>query len=295
MSSTSTAPAEIPSQQQQQQQQPIADLPSGDPIPSPSKPLTTPPNTLPLATLLAKLPSSANLFLSRLEKCMSTPSGIDTVMLLLCYTSKLTANVLTSGRVTTLLDKSSQPIARKTLATLLAKRLNNLSALMSESRVILRLWALLGIYSWGRSIVATPATSVAAKGLDYVRLILCVLLQGLENGAYLSFRGVMGWTPEQQGLAYKWSARFWGAFVGIEVGKLLAERVGRVQKKDGEEERRETREWKRKLAKSLAWAPLTVHWSVDGGLPGVTELVVGALASVPGVIQMGDLWETVSK
>ncbi|VBB86524.1 Putative PEX11C peroxisomal biogenesis factor 11 isoform C [Podospora comata] len=291
MSTTDTAPAEIPSQQQ-----PIADLPSGDPIPSPSKPLTTPPNTLPLTTLLANLPSSTNLFLSRLEKCMSTPSGIDTVMLLLCYTSKLAASVLTSGHITTLLSKTSQPIARKTLATLLAKRLNNLSALMSESRVILRLWALLGIYSWGRSIVSSPTTSITAKTLDYIRLVLCVLLQGLENGAYLSFRGVMGWSPEQQGKAYKWSARFWGAFVGIEIGKLLAERVGRkVQKKDGEEEKKEAREWKRKLAKSLAWAPLTVHWSVDGGLPGVTEGVVGLLASVPGVIQMGDLWETVTK
>lgn len=217
-------------------------------------------------------------------------------MLLLCYTSKLAASVLTSGHITTLLSKTSQPIARKTLATLLAKRLNNLSALMSESRVILRLWALLGIYSWGRSIVSSPTTSITAKTLDYIRLVLCVLLQGLENGAYLSFRGVMGWSPEQQGRAYKWSARFWGAFVGIEIGKLLAERVGRkVQKKDGEEEKKEAREWKRKLAKSLAWAPLTVHWSVDGGLPGVTEGVVGLLASVPGVIQMGDLWETVTK
>ncbi|KAK4174267.1 putative PEX11C peroxisomal biogenesis factor 11 isoform C [Triangularia setosa] len=287
MSSTE-APAEVPSQ-------PIADLPSGDPIPSPSKPLPTPANTIPLTTLLAKLPSSTNLFLSRLEKCLSTPSGIDTVMLLLCYTSKLTANVLTSGRVTTLLDKSSKPVARKTLATLLAKRLNNLSALMSESRVILRLWALLGIYSWGRSIVASPTTSVAVKGLDYIRLVLCVLLQGLENGAYLSFRGVMGWTPEQQGLAYKWSARFWSAFVGIEIGKLLAERVGRVKKLDEKEEEKERLEWKKKLAKSLAWAPLTVHWSVDGGVPGISELVVGALASIPGVIQMGDLWATVSK
>ncbi|KAK0736882.1 hypothetical protein B0T21DRAFT_363946 [Apiosordaria backusii] len=235
------------------------------------------------------------------EKCLSTPSGIDTVMLFLCYTSKLTAAILTSSRTTTLLSKtSSNPLARKTLFTLLAKRLNNLSALMSESRVILRLWALLGIYSWGRSIVASPTTSIPAKTLEYIRLVLCVLLQGLENGAYLSSRGVMGWTPAQQGQAYKWSARFWAAFVGIEIGRLLAERMGgggaRGKKLDDEkEELKETREWKRKLAKSLAWAPLTVHWSVEGGVPGMTEMVVGALASVPGVIQMGDLWASVSK
>ncbi|KAK4195571.1 putative PEX11C peroxisomal biogenesis factor 11 [Triangularia verruculosa] len=272
--------------------QPIADLPSGDPIPSPpSKPPATT-AAIPLTTLLAALPSSTNLFLSRLEKCLSTPSGIDTVMLFLCYTSKLTAHTLTSPRIATLLSTSPP---RKTLLTLLSKRLNALSALMSESRVILRLWALLGIYSWGRSIISSPSTSLTAKTLDYTRLILCVFLQGLENGAYLSAKGVMGWTPAQQGLAYKWSARFWAGFVGIELGKLLAERVGRVRKADAKEEEKENLEWRKKLAKSLAWAPLTVHWSVDGGVPGVSELVVGALASIPGVIQMTDLWATVSK
>ncbi|KAK1826607.1 hypothetical protein QBC39DRAFT_364083 [Podospora conica] len=298
---------------------PIASLPSGAPIPAPSpSPPATTAKPIPLRAVLSALPSNADAFLARLNKCLSTPSGIDTVMLFLCYTSRLSASVLT-GLSTSVLRRSARewitlllstkagtatvvtpaaPIATAAAAKALvvAARLRALSTLLSEARTILRLWALVGMYFWGKGLVVKALTPTkegeekqgtkTATFLEWARLLCCVGLQGLENGAYLSQRGVMGWTPKQQGLAYKWSARFWAAYIGIELGRLLAETTRPAVKAEGAQE--ETVEWRKKVARNMAWMPLTLHWSTDAGF--VSEPVIGALASVPGIIQMRDLW-----
>ncbi|KAL2201127.1 hypothetical protein P885DRAFT_26802 [Corynascus similis CBS 632.67] len=313
---------------------PVADLPSGEPIPSSTPPSKTPKRQpLPLGALLAALPSNVDSFLTRLDKCLSTPSGIDTVMLLLCYTSKLGSSVLSSlsqsalrrsarewialvaslPRGTTVVFSSPAAAAAAgnnraaTLALLLSKRLASLSSLLSEARMILRLWALLGMYFWARRLVrqtfCSSATTTEKKedtaasptklemGIEWVRLALCVVFQGLENGAYLSSRGVLGWTPAQQGLAYRWSARLWAGYVGIELGRIAAERFGPSgagSKSFAARSPQEKSEWTKKAARQLAWAPLTLHWGSEKGL--VSEATVGLLASIPGIIQMRDLW-----
>ncbi|KAK4152067.1 hypothetical protein C8A00DRAFT_35243 [Chaetomidium leptoderma] len=317
---------------------PIADLPSGDPIPSATPPSKTPkPQPLPVGALLAALPSNMDSFLTRLEKCLSTPSGIDTVMLFLCYSSKLSASVLTSlsqsaqrrsardwlalitslPRGTTVVFSSpaaaaaatgggktttTLPAAAAALALTLAKRLTSLSSLLSEARMIMRLWALLGMYFWARRLLrntfsktsTTTTTSEKAAptpptklelALEYLRLTLCITFQSLENGAYLSSRGIMSWTPAEQGRAYKWSARFWAAYVGIELGRLAAERVRPGFAAQGAGDKTE---WAKKTVRQLAWAPLTLHWGSNKGL--VSDTTVGVLACIPGVIQMRDLW-----
>ncbi|KAK0738475.1 hypothetical protein B0T18DRAFT_335399 [Schizothecium vesticola] len=258
---------------------PIASLPSGAPIPTaapPSKPI-------PVGALLAALPSRADAVLTRLHKCLATPAGIDTVMLFVCYTSRLSASALTGLSASPAGKWLALVLSTRASATL-AARLRALSTLLSEARTILRLWALLGMYTWGKGLVGktlrgSPEGEKESKTtmvIEWARLLCCVGLQGLENGAYLSSRGVLGWTPAQQGLAYKWSARFWAAYIGIELGRLLA----------GSTE--ETGEWRKKVARNAAWMPLTLHWSTDVGF--VSEPVIGALASVPGIIQMRDLW-----
>jgi hypothetical protein len=314
---------------------PIADLPSGEPIPSstpPSKPPKRQP--LPLGALVAALPSNIDSFLVRLEKCLSTPSGIDTVMLFLCYSSKLSASVLTSLSQSALRRSArewialvaalprgttvvfSSPVAAtaaaagtKTalptsaaLALLLAKRLSSLSSLLSEARMIMRLWSLLGMYFWARRLLRhtfsssstttekstttpTPAPTKLASLLEYLRLALCITFQSLENGAYLSSRGIMSWTPAEQGKAFKWSARFWAAYVGIEIGRLAAERFGAESKIRTAQEKSD---WTKRTVRQLAWAPLTLHWGSNKGL--VSDTTVGVLACIPGVIQMRDLW-----
>jgi len=173
--------------------------------------------------------------------------------------------------------------------------------------MILRLWALLGMYFWAKGLVsktfkksppsdpsqekekekATVVPNKVETAIEWTRLALCIGLQSLENGAYLSQRGVLGWSPKTQGLAYKWSARFWAAYVGIELGRLLAEGFGGGGKVYQAEE---TAEWRKKVVRNMAWMPLTIHWSTDAGV--VNDTLVGLLASIPGIIQIRDLWAT---
>ena len=308
----------------------IADLPSGDPIPSTSLSLPKP-APLPLRALLLATPSNIDATLARLNKCLSTPSGIDTVLLLLCYTSKFSATLLgTLSR--SILRRSAREwlsvlssLSAKTNSTViataeipstaataaaagalsLAKRLNALSTLTSEARTISRLWALLGMYFWGRGLfakilssskqpkdekdaaAAAPASSKIETAISLTQLSLCVALQTLESGAYLSSKGIMSWTPATQGWAYKWSVRFWAMYIGVELGKLGAQGLcsgGAVTTTKAEKD-----EWRGKLIRNLAWAPLTLHWSVDGGV-GLNEGIVGLLGSIPGLIQFRELW-----
>ncbi|KAM7184656.1 hypothetical protein V8F33_012859 [Rhypophila sp. PSN 637] len=313
---------------------PVADLPSGEPIPTSSTGMSIPkPQPLPLRALLSATPSNLDAFLARLNKCLSTPSGIDTVLLLVCYSSKFTAHILShlsrsilqrsakewlallaslSAKTgSTVISTAEIPSTAKTAAAAsalsLAKKLNNLSSLTSEARTISRLWALLGMYFWGRGLVAKilarrsrSSSSPSEKGeekeskldllISATQLSLCIALQGLENGAFLSSKGVMSWTPATQGWAYKWSVRCWAMYIGVELGKLAAERFGPNAGVTTLTTKEEKQAWRNKFARNLAWAPLTVHWSVDGGLAGVNEGVVGLLGSIPGLIQMRELW-----
>jgi hypothetical protein len=190
----------------------------------------------------------------------------------------------------------------------LATRLKNLGSLASEARTIARLWALVGMYFWAKRLVlnlvaarssgGSEKAAAAGQGeskmatlVSWAQLLSCGAFQVLENGAYLSGRGVLGWTPAQQGKAYVVGARFLGIYTALELGRLLAEFVARRDRDYSAataEERAEVDALRRSAAINMAWAPLTVHWSVDGGF--LTDLVVGAGGCIPGVIQMSKLW-----
>ncbi|KUI64588.1 hypothetical protein VM1G_00634 [Cytospora mali] len=294
--------------------------------PSPSK------TTLP--ALLKSLPSSADAFLSHLQRCLATPSGVDTLLLFICYLSRFTGAALTRlsqallvrhtarelvalvftlpPKTAVILEatggKSAHPrsAAAAQLAALLGKRLANLGSLASEARTIARLWGLVGMYFWAKRLTlrlfargpgdgdsTSTSTSKLAALVDWVQLITCGAFQVLENGAYLSGRGVLGWTPAQQGRAYVLGSKWLSVYTALELGRLLAELVaksGREQEQSevSAKEKGEMDALRRSMAINLAWAPLTLHWSTEKGF--LSDLVVGAGGCIPGVLQMRKLW-----
>lgn len=323
----------------------IADLPTGEPIPSStpadsktSRPAQTAASRRSLAALLKTLPSNTDAFLAHLQRCLATPSGIDTLLLFICYTSRFTGAALTNisqsilrrsspreliALAFTLPDKtavvveaagspsSAAAALAAQLAGVLGTRLKSLGGLASEARTIARLWSLVGMYFWAKKLVLNLAarrrsSSSSEKGgaaattqsesslttlVGWAQLLSCAAFQVLENGAYLSGRGVLGWTPAQQGRAYVVGARFLGFYTALELGRLLAEFVARRDRDysaASAEEQAEVDAMRRSLAINMAWAPLTVHWSLEKGF--LTDLVVGAGGCIPGVIQMRKLW-----
>ncbi|KAI0841749.1 hypothetical protein F5Y06DRAFT_260360 [Hypoxylon sp. FL0890] len=313
-----------------------ADLPSGEPIPS-SAPAPVPiPKPLPIKEVIAAAPSNIDAFLAHVQRCLQTPSGIDTTLLFLCYTSRFSASVLEaltrpaiqrSAKQLLALAASLPPSATLVFTAKalpshgvarileLAKRLRAFSTMLTDARTFLRLWGLLNMYFWLRRLVLArrqraedKKQGIKAKkedkienAISWLQLSTCIVFQALENGAYLSSKGVLGWAPSTQRKASLWSARFWATFVGVEVGRLFYESHkrglrpreekfagGKTAQQVQAEEMEWNDSWKKSVARNLAWMPLTVHWSMEQGLLG--EMAVGALASIPGVIQMRDLW-----
>ncbi|ROW17626.1 hypothetical protein VPNG_00871 [Cytospora leucostoma] len=322
---------------------PTSDLPAGEPISTPTNPADakavaksqpSPPSPkTSLTTLLKTIPSNTDAFLSHLQRCLATPSGIDTLLLFICYVSRLTgatltrlsqtllrrsareivALVLTLPPKTTVIfetipDKKTVPAAAR-LAALLGQRLKNLGGLASEARTIARLWSLVGMYFWAKRLAADllapreetppPEEKGAAGGstrlaalVDWAQLMSCAAFQVLENGAYLSGRGVLGWTPAQQSRASAVGSRWLCVYTGLELGKLLAGLAARGRRGAGDvvgaEGRDEVSALRRSLAINLAWAPLTVNWSLEQGF--LSDLAIGAGGCIPGVLQMRKLW-----
>lgn len=357
---------------------PPIDLPTGEPIPSGPPDASTSDNnsskktnnnhatlspraatTLRAATALLALPAArADAFLAHLQRCLATPAGVDTLLLFVCYTSRLSAAVLaalsrallrrsardlvalaftlppktailftatattaTSSSKDASKDVSNAAAAR--LAALVAARLKNLGSLASEARTIARLWALVGMYFWAKRLVLPllpstttkqeqkeetekPSSSTSNKTLvtlvDWAQFLSCAAFQVLENGAYLSGRGVLGWTPQQQGRAYMVGSRWLAVYTGLELGKLLAKLVAASSKSkssqkgeqgalesEDEEERAQMEAVRRSMAINLAWTPLTLHWSTEKGLIG--DGWIGLGGCIPGIIQMRKLWK----
>ncbi|KAI1465001.1 uncharacterized protein F4812DRAFT_462321 [Daldinia caldariorum] len=319
------------------------DLPSGDPVPSgPPVPVSKPPppapRPFPIKDVIKAAPSNADAFLAHLQRCLQTPSGIDTTLLFVCYAARLAASLLEhSARpavqrsaqqllalaaslppsATLVFTAKALPGRGAALALSLAKRLRALSATIADARTFLRLWGLLNMYFWLRRLLLAARKQGAEEkkspeeekkpdrletAISWFQLSTCVVFQALENGAYLSSKGVLGWSRTAQRRASLWSARFWAAFVAAELGRLAYESGKRGRRTRAEkfaggaktaaevqaEEAEWSATWRKALLRNLAWAPLTLHWSSEAGLLG--ETAVGALACVPGVVQMRDLW-----
>ncbi|KAH7037918.1 uncharacterized protein B0I36DRAFT_372162 [Microdochium trichocladiopsis] len=322
-------------------------LPTGDPVPS--APAAPPPKAkpLPIKALLEAAPSNIDAFLAHLQRCLQTPSGIDTCLLLACYSTRLTGTLLeyltapairrsaeqllaiaSSLPPSATLVFSSKAFPSPSVAAILelSKRLKAFAGLVSEGRMFLRLWGLIGMYFWARGLVfkliasrrasasggagdgddkstALPKESLIDTTIAWTQLLSCIAFQSLENRAFLASKGVLGLDGPGQVKTFRWATRFWGTFVGIEIGRLLYEKYKRSSAVSSpassadnksvavieQEEREWTDTWRKSLARNCAWFPLTVHWSLEQGL--VNELTVPALALVPGIIQIRDLWK----
>lgn len=141
--------------------------------------------------------------------------------------------------------------------------------------------------------------TAAATLVSGLQLAVCIVFQSLENVAFLSAKGVLGLTPLQQVKAGRWSARFWGLFVGMEIGRLASELYlkgaerGQLSVEEREKESGEVVTMQKAVMRNLAWAPLTVHWGSEVGF--IPEMGVAAIACLPTGLNMRDLWRSTAK
>ncbi|KAH6642334.1 hypothetical protein C7974DRAFT_385257 [Boeremia exigua] len=323
---------------------PSADSPAA---PTPANPTPSPrPHPTPLQKLrflvarrLANAAHSTDRTLLRLAALLSTPSGIDVALGTTGYTLTLLAalgqRVLThqlTAAATSLAEKAAPvmlpgeslvvQLPAPAHTTLLAQSVassNAIAAVIADYRIFVRMFGLLGLYTWARATWRAPLPADAAphervlRGTTWAALASCVAFQVLENGAYAASKGMLtgaGWSGEvgkrRETVWWVWSSRFWAAYVGCEIFRLGVERAcwapkGKMEGEgDGEKEgklqaEQEKREesskrwaWWKDLASNVAYAPMTLHWSVEEGL--LSELQVGAFGTVAAGALLVDAW-----
>ena len=253
-------------------------------------------------------------------RILSTSAGTDTVLLTLNYTLltllstleiysrrriQLTALALAEKASVTLLPGETliATITDNPTGTLhrATKQLRALTDLIADVRIFARLWGLLGVWEWGAQTWREPPKDGILKRIAWMQIVVNVLFQGLENGAYLAQHRVLSWTEQRQTRAWIWSSRFWAAHVVLDLGRLwrlrtlsrTGEAVGALTDAEGKKEEKMERRskedgWWRQLYVNAAYAPLTLHWSLESGAVG--DLGVGLLGSVAGLVGLANLW-----
>ncbi|KAF2825905.1 hypothetical protein CC86DRAFT_446455 [Ophiobolus disseminans] len=319
-------------------------IPSSPTNPPPSQPdKPPPPRSHPsalqklrflLLRLLTNSARTADRNLIRLSKLLSTPSGIDVLLCTTSYTLTLVHALLSRLLERRLADIASE-IAEKadgillpgetliaslpapTSTKLVAQVVGSSKALaetIADYRIFVRLWGVVGLYTWARSTYLSPLPSGssreerALRGLTWAAIASCVGFQVLENGAYLSSKGALTsarWTSDvgkaRENEWWLWSSRFWAVYVGCELARSGVTAYYQRQRPiaavvDGEKEdklrRREQKLeislWWKDLASNVAYAPMTLHWSMEGGL--LSDWGVGACGIVAGGALLADAW-----
>ena len=281
-----------------------------------------------LPSTLSSTLSTTNATLTHLTRLLSSPSQTDTLLLTLTYTLRLLslfATHLTRLRLYLATLSLARHISRTAPTTLLpgetliatisprpSSSLVRLQAstqallgLIDEYRTFSRLWGLLGIWSWALKSWETSPRDRVLWWIRWLQILMGAGFQGLENVAYLGSKGVLSgkvWEGERTGKWYIWSARFWMGHVGLEFVRLGREwtlkdqklRTSEAKDEEGkkevpaEEERKEVEKWWRDLKVNFAWAPITVHYSLEGGL--LSSGSVAALGLIPALTALREVW-----
>jgi hypothetical protein len=195
-----------------------------------------------------------------LPRLLSTPSGIDRTLGLIYYLSLLLAPQLSRLALTTAIKLPTRPhplSLTKTSSRLstTSARLRLLASRISDVRIFLRLWGLIGIYQWGVSAYSTPADPMA-RALELAQVAVNTGFQVTENIAYLSRLKLVTVSARTETKLWLWSARCWAAHIALDFVRL--ERLRRVKKGGSKEEKRA---WRKQTLCNAANAPLAVSFA----------------------------------
>ncbi|KAM5445457.1 hypothetical protein MaudCBS49596_007516 [Microsporum audouinii] len=269
-------------------------------------------------------PSALDSTILRLNKFISSAHGTERAFATVGYSAHILHYALTHSRRLNHLalsalgrkapSSASSAASSSSSASSAHPHLLALASLVSETRTSLRLLGLIPLWAWGSSICKSPPADPVLRAIAYGQVISCVLFQFLENVAFLASKGVLSkQAVERWGSLSKWSLwsiRAWLTHILLELVKLVREsqiaaqeqRRGRddaasaaekgVKQKGKEEAAKialKAKAWNQRLVNSLAWLPLCLHWSVDGGI-GVPASLVGVLSLTAGAWGIHDLW-----
>lgn len=191
-----------------------------------------------------------------------------------------------------------------------------LAALLSQTRVTLRLFGLLPLYAWARQLAAgpKPGQDQVLYSCSVAQCGLYIVFQALENVALLTDNGVLPaslttrWTEQAGGKAtkiYLTAYRAWMLGFSVDFIRLLREAQlerkkrserSSIEKTSGtvqEEDKKIDQQWWQQLIVPAAWLPVGwqfAEWN-EGGFPGFSLGLMGACGAIAGFEKTKALWD----
>jgi len=242
-----------------------------------------------LGPLLQPSPS-----LDRFCKWIATLVGTDQLMMLIQYTLDIVTHHMDTRGMSRLLSALNKylpllgnpsVVLVKAAPSPLSSRLKLLSQKLADVRILLRLHGIIPTYQWLLSTHASPPSDPTLCKVAKLQTYANILYFPLENAAYLGSHSILPMTKRTETDLWLWSCRFWAAHVALEFVRLYRERQIRLKGKEKEkapEDGKAVRRWWASLVMNVAYAPLTIHWSLEKGL-GFRDVEIGYLGVIAAI------------
>ncbi|PWN51849.1 hypothetical protein IE53DRAFT_33674 [Violaceomyces palustris] len=250
---------------------------------------------------------------------LSTWSGTDKAMMITQYGSKLVVMLL-NIQYALRLRLAGRKFKRQSVA---AERVAKLGSLVSDARILYRIWGILPIIKWMIALERTPPPTRLLHNIERIQGWSMLAYCPMEAIAYLGGHKVLPVSASLQNKFWLWGSRFWALYVGLQLLHLvednrllrlrakalersrghpspLAKKTGPTSDEKGQfggpsEEQVVTRKmWDElddrkeailnELWVNIGYLPLTIHWSCPAGLFGEPWVgLFGTVAAIAGI------------
>jgi Peroxisomal biogenesis factor 11 (PEX11) len=160
--------------------------------------------------------------------------------------------------------------------------------MIGDVRTTLRLTGLLPLYVLLKSLLAKDSPKrkdAIAYNIALIQCLAYIGFQALENVYHLTSKTVLppDFVAKRGGIPkfVLWSCRSWLVGVAVDFlrlareAQLHQERKDRGEKISESEQKAFDRQWWASLQTDVAWMPVAVHYSVEGGLSWMNTGLVG--------------------
>ncbi|KAK0566082.1 hypothetical protein OC861_003444 [Tilletia horrida] len=160
--------------------------------------------------------------LDHLIRYLGTWSGTDKVLMLTQYSSKLLIAFLSlQHRVRLRLLEGTKSYHAPHGGSPVAARLERLVALVSDARILFRIWGILPIVKWMIALERTPPPTRLLHNIERIQGWSMLIYCPLEAVAYLGMHSIVPLSASKQNVCWLWGSRMWALYVVLQLLHLV--------------------------------------------------------------------------